>query len=68
MTELDFQIEQNAKEVLNREFPNFEFVGEEGFKGGYDIFNNNYFCNRSNRRYETFLQKGVQTGGFLSVL
>lgn len=43
VTELDCQIEIKAKEVLNKIFPDFEFIGEEGFKGDFDIFDHNYF-------------------------
>jgi len=43
VTELDCQIEMNAKELLNIKFPNFEFVGEEGFKGNFEVFSHDYF-------------------------
>lgn len=43
VTELDYQIELNAKKFLNKNFPDFEFIGEEGFKGKFEIFDHNYF-------------------------
>lgn len=43
VTELDCQIEMNAKELLNIRFPNFEFIGEEGFKGNFEVFDHDYF-------------------------
>ncbi len=43
VTELDYQIERNAKKNLNKHYPEFEFVGEEGFKGNFEIFDQNYF-------------------------
>lgn len=43
VTALDCRIEDNAKDYLNKIFPDFEFVGEEGFSGDYEIFKQNYF-------------------------
>lgn len=43
VTALDCRIEENAKNKLNKTFPDFKFVGEEGFSGDYEIFKHNYF-------------------------
>lgn len=43
VTELDCRIENNAKDKLSIVFPDFKFVGEEGFSGDYEAFKQNYF-------------------------
>jgi len=43
VTELDLQIEENAKKILHKSYPRINFVGEETFKGDYSVFNGDYF-------------------------
>ena len=44
VTKLDYQIEKNAEKILNKRFPTFNFIGEEGFNSNYKLFNHDYIA------------------------